>query len=113
MQQQQQMQQQQLQAQAQEKAQEREFQKSENDAERKKDLMVAEIRAAGYGAQADLNQNQQSDFQDAMMEMEKRAQYREQMDFKRDESIRRDSMNQAKMDIDEKTQYSKKLQLQT
>tara|TARA_R100001224_G_scaffold100117_2_gene71083 strand:+ start:7195 stop:9966 length:2772 start_codon:yes stop_codon:yes gene_type:complete len=99
-QQQQQMQQQQLQAQAQEKAAEREFQKSENDAERRKDLMVAEIRAAGYGAQTDIDQNQQSDFRDAMQDMEKREQYREQMDFKRDEAIRRDSMSQAKMDVD-------------
>jgi len=99
-QQQQQMQQQQLQAQAQEKAAEREFQKSENDAERRKDLMVAEIRAAGYGAQTDIDQNQQSDFRDAMQDIEKREQYREQMDFKRDEAIRRDSMSQAKMDVD-------------
>ena len=42
----------------------------------------------------------QSDFRDAMQDMEKREQYREQMDFKRDESIRRDSMSRAKMDID-------------
>ena len=55
MQQQQQMQQEQLQAQAQEKAQEREFKKAENEAERKKDLLVAEIRAAGYGSNLLLN----------------------------------------------------------
>ena len=99
-QQQQQMQQQQLQAQAQEKQAERDFQTQQNEAERKKDLMVAEIRAAGYGAQTDIDQNMQSDFRDAMQDMEKREQYREQMDFKRDESIRRDSMSRAKMDID-------------
>jgi hypothetical protein len=48
--------------------------------------MVAEIRAAGYGAQSDIDQNQQSDFQDAMQDMRKRDEYREQMNFKREES---------------------------
>ena len=100
MQQQQQMQQQQLQAQAQEKAQEREFQQQQNDAERQKDLMVAEIRAAGYGAQSDINQNQQSDFRDAMKDMTQRDQYREQMDFKREESVQKEALNKSKIEID-------------
>ena len=92
MQQQQEMQQQQIEAQAKEKAAEREFLQSESAEERKKDLMVAEIRAAGYGAQSDLDQNQQSDFRDAMRDMENRDQYREQMDFKREESARKSSV---------------------
>ena len=100
MQQQQQMQEQQLQAQAQEKAAEREFQKTESAEERKKDLMVAEIRAAGYGAQSDIDQNQQSDFRDAMKDMTQRDQYREQMDFKREESIQKESLNKSKMEIE-------------
>jgi hypothetical protein len=83
MQQQQEMQQQQLQAEAQEKAAEREFKKSESAEERRKDLMVAEIRSAGFGAKSDIDQNQMSDFRDAMRDIENRDQYREQMDFKR------------------------------
>ena len=100
MQQQQEMQQQQIEAQAKEKAAEREFLQSESAEERKKDLMVAEIRAAGYGAQSDLDQNQQSDFRDAMRDMENRDQYREQMDFKREESARKSSTDQSKLDIE-------------
>jgi hypothetical protein len=100
MQQQQEMQQQQIQAQAQEKAAEREFLQSEAAEERKKDLMVAEIRAAGYGAQTDIDQNQQSDFIDVMRDMEQRDQYREQMDFKREESARKTSFDNSKLDID-------------
>ena len=99
-QQQQQMQQQQLESQAKEKAAEREFQKGESAEERKKDLMVAEIRAAGYGAQTDINQNQVSDFRDAMNDMENRDQYREQMDFKREESARKSSIDQSKMQVE-------------
>ncbi len=100
-QQQQQMQQQQLEAQAKEKAAEREFQKNEAAENRKKDLMVAEIRSAGYGAQVDVDQNQISDFRDAMNDMENRDQYREQMDFKREEAARKTSVDQSKMQIEQ------------
>ena len=100
-QQQQQMQQQQIEAQAKEKAAEREFQKNEADLGRKNDLMVAEIKSAGYGATVDINQNQVSDFRDAMNDMENRDQYREQMDFKREEAATKSSMNQSKMKIDQ------------
>ena len=100
MKQQQEMQQQQLQAQAQEKAQEREFNKAENDAERKKDITVAEIRAASYGSQVDINQNQQSDFQDAMENIRKRDEYREQMNFKRETAATNNANTQAKLGID-------------
>ena len=99
-QQQQQMQQQQIEAQAKEKAAEREFLKTESAEERKKDLMVAEIRAAGYGAQADIDQNQVSDFQDAMRDIENRDQYRDQMEFKREESARKGSYENSKLEVE-------------
>ena len=100
MQQQQKMQQEQLQAQAQEKQAERQFQTEEKDKDRKKDLMVAEIRAASYGAQADIDQNQQSDFKDAMQDMRKRDEYREQMNFKREESANKNANDQARLNVD-------------
>ena len=99
-QQQQQMQEQQLQAQAQEKQAEREFLQTESAEERKKDLMVAEIKAAGFGAQSDINQNEQSDFRDAMKDIEQRDQYREQMNFKREQAARTDATNDSKIDIE-------------
>ena len=94
------MQQQQLQAQAQEKSQEREFQAQQNDANRQKDITVAEIRAASYGAGSDINQNMQSDFKDAMDDIRKRDEYREQMNFKREESAKKSANDQAKLSID-------------
>ena len=98
--QQQQMQQQQLAAQAQEKAAEREFQSSENEKERQKDLMVAEIKASSYTGQVDIDQNQQNDFQDAMADMRKRDEYREQMNFKREEAAIKNTVDQQKLGID-------------
>ena len=100
MQQAQQMQQQKLQADAQEKASERQFEAQQNDAERKKDLMVAEIRASGYGAQSDIDQNQISDFRDAMGDMQKREEYREQMNLKREESARKATIDQSKINVE-------------
>ena len=100
MQQQQQMQQQQLQAQAQEKAEQRAFEQEQNEAERRKDLMVAEIRAASYTGQSDIDQNQQSDFRDAMKDMQQREEYREQMNMKREENARKGSFDTKKLEID-------------
>tara|TARA_R100000664_G_scaffold782_1_gene2279 strand:- start:58094 stop:60856 length:2763 start_codon:yes stop_codon:yes gene_type:complete len=100
MQSQQQMQEKQLQAQAQEKEMERQYQAQENEKERQKDLLVAEIRAASYTGDQDINQNQQSDFRDAMQDITQRDQYREQMDFKREDSVRKDATAREKMDIE-------------
>lgn len=100
MQQQQQMQQEQIAARQQEEQMKLEFEASENEKERQKDITVAEIRSAGYGAGQDINQNLQSDFQDQMENMRQRAEYREQMDFKRQESAIRNSQNSEKMNIE-------------
>ena len=62
--------------------------------------MVAEIRAASYGAQADIDMNQQNDFKDAMDDIRKRDEYREQMNFKREEAANKNANDQAKMNID-------------
>jgi len=100
MQQQQQMQQEQIAARQQEEQMKLQFEASENEKERQKDITVAEIRSAGYGASQDINQNLQSDFQDQMENMRQRAEYREQMDFKRQESAIRNSQNSEKMNIE-------------
>jgi hypothetical protein len=48
-----------------------------------KDITVAEIRASGYGAMADINQNQESDFKDSMKEIRATEQYQAQTDLQR------------------------------
>ena len=47
-----------------EKAMELDAKAKEAEKERRKDVLVAEIRASGYGAMQDLNENKQSDFVD-------------------------------------------------
>ena len=100
MQQQQQMQQQQIQAKMQEEQMKLQFEAQENDKERQKDITVAEIRAAGYGAMQDINQNLQSDYMDAMQDIRETTKYREQMDMKREQNAIQNTMNQRKMDIE-------------
>jgi hypothetical protein len=100
MQQQQKMQEQQIQAQQQQAQEQRQFEQSQQEAEIQKDITVAEIRAAGFGAQSDVNENNESDFTDAMKDMRQRDEYREQMNFKKEESSIKNSNARAKMDID-------------
>ena len=52
---------------------------AEKEKDRQRDILVAEIRAAGYGAMGDVNQNQMSDYQDAMSEIRQTDQYQQQI----------------------------------
>jgi len=51
----------------------------ESEKDRRKDILVAEIRAAGYGAMQDINQNAISDFQDVLSDIRTTEQYKDQM----------------------------------
>ena len=100
MQQQREMQEQQLQAKAQEQQMKMEFEAAEADKERQKDVQVAEIRAAGYGATVDINENKISDYQDAMKEMRRSNERREDFGFKREQASIKNSMENSKMQIE-------------
>ena len=83
MQQQQQMQTEQLQSQEKQKQMEIDGAAQRDDKMIQKDKTVAEIRAAGYGSMGDVNQNQESDFKDAMKEIRQTEQYQSQTDIQR------------------------------
>ena len=110
MQQQQQMQEQQLQAKAQEEQQKLQVEMSENEKDRQNDVLLAEIRSAGYGSMVDINQNQQSDYQDAMKEIRETTQYREQMNMKREENASKQNMEGSRLQVErEKIAASKQI----
>jgi|TARA_R100000084_G_scaffold109435_1_gene76686 hypothetical protein len=113
MQQQERMQQEQIQARQQEEQMKLAMQQEEADKERQKDIMVAEIRAAGYGSMQDINENQVSDFKDAMDDMKETARYREQMDMKREESVMKRGENREKMQIERERLNTQKSIAQT
>ena len=95
-----QMQEQALQAKAQEDQMKLQFEAAENEKERQKDLLVAEIRAAGYGATQDINQNLISDYKEAVQDIKQTTQYQEQMNFKREQAAINNTMAQRKMDVE-------------
>jgi hypothetical protein len=100
MQQQQQMQQEMLQSQERQKQMDLQFRAEQAEMDRQKDITVAEIRAAGYGAQSDINQNQMSDYQDAMEKIQKQDNYQDQMNFRREQEINKNSTNQQKLSLE-------------
>ena len=98
--QQRQMQEQQLQAKAQEDQQKIQAEMQENAKDRQNDITIAEIRSAGFGSQSDLNENKQSDYQDAMKDIKETTQYREQMNFKRQESATKSVQENARLGVE-------------
>ena len=100
MQQQREMQQRQIESQAEENKLKLEFQAGEAAKDRQKDITVAEIRSAGYGSMVDLDKNQQSDYQDALKDIQQTSQYREQMTMKREQNAQKNAQAQAKLQID-------------
>jgi hypothetical protein len=104
---QQQMQQEQLTSQEKQKQMEIDAAAARDDKMIQKDITVAEIRAAGYGSMGDVNQNQESDFKDAMKEIRATEQYQGQMDVQRQKQSDDMVKHSQKMDIEQQ-----KLQVQ-
>ena len=99
MQQQQQMQQEMLESQERQKQMDLQFRAEQADLDRQTQLTVAEIRSAGLGAGVDINQNQMSDYQDAMVNIQKQDNYQDTMNFKREQEINKNSTNQQKLNL--------------
>jgi hypothetical protein len=100
MQQQQQMQEQALQAQAEQEQAKRDFEASENEKDRQKDLLEAEIKASGYGAMQDINTNMQSDYLDALDRIQKTEQYQETMNINREKEANKTIQSREKLAVE-------------
>jgi hypothetical protein len=104
----QQMQEQQIQAQASEEQAKRDHEMAEKEKDRRKDILIAEIRAACYGSMMDINQNQQSDYADAMQEIRQTEQYQDQVQLERQRQSNDMVKNSQKNDLErEKIQAQK------
>ena len=98
---QQKMQQEQIQATEKQKQMEIQAAAERDDKIIQKDITVAEIRAAGYGSTVDINQNQQSDFKDAMKEIRETEQYQEQTSIQREKQSDDMVKHSQKMNIEQ------------
>lgn len=97
---QQKLQEEQIAAQERDKQLELQFQASEKAKDRKKDILIAEIRASGYGAMMDIDQNMQSDYADQMKEIRESEQYKEQVGLEREKESNRVQQHSDKMDLE-------------
>ena len=100
MQNQQQMQEAQLQAEAEQNKLKIDAEALENEKNRQRDILVAEIRAAGMGSMVDLNENKENDFTDAIKEIRETNQYQEQTDLQKEKETNRMSLENQKSQIE-------------
>jgi len=109
-QQQQQLQQEMLASQERQKQMDIQFKAEQAELDRQAQLTVAQIRSAGYGASSDINQNQMSDYQDAMVNIQKQDNYQDTMNFKREQEVNRNNQNTQKVNIErERLQAQKEI----
>ena len=100
MQQEREMQEKQLQSKAEEAQMKLQAEMEENEKNRQNEITVAEIRAAGFGAQSDINQNQVSDYQDAMKDIRESTRYQEQSNLKREELNSKSVIERGRLDVE-------------
>jgi hypothetical protein len=83
---------------------------AEKEKDRQRDILVAEIRAAGYGSTVDINQNQQSDFADQMNEIRKSEQFQSQVNLQSQKENNRVMLDRDKNNIErEKLQVQREI----
>jgi hypothetical protein len=110
MQQQQQMQEQQLQKQQEIEKMKLDATAAEKEKDRQTEILIAEIKAAGYGSMSDINKNEISDYQDAMRDIRQSEQYTAQNQLQRDKEATRTMLDRDKNAIErEKLQVQREI----
>jgi hypothetical protein len=82
-----------------EKAMELEHDAMEAEKNRRKDILVAEIRASGFTAMQDLNENKQSDFVDHMIKLKETEQYQEVINVQKQKADNNRSQHVDKLNL--------------
>ena len=97
---QQQMQEQENQTRLQEKQMQLDHDMQEKEKDRRKDILVAEIKSAGYGAMQDINQNMQSDYLDALGQIQQSEQFQETMNLQNSKEANRQVIDREKAQLE-------------
>jgi hypothetical protein len=95
----QQLEQQRMQSMQQNQQAEQAFISDQKERDRRKDVLVAEIRTSGYAAAVDVNENNRSDFFDSMDQIRKQREYEDLMNFKREQEINKRQGSVEKLDM--------------
>jgi len=96
----QEMQQQQLEAAQKQELARQQYESQEKDKDRQARIVEAEIRAAGFGATSDINQNQMSDYQDALSRIQQQQNYTDSTNLKREQEVNKNRFNEQKLNIE-------------
>ena len=97
---QQQMQEQEMQTRLQEKQMQLDHDMQEAEKDRRKDILIAEIKSAGYGAMQDINQNLQSDYMDVLGQIQKSQEFQESMNLQNTKESNRKDIDREKAQIE-------------
>ena len=100
------MHQEEMQTKIQEKQLELDSKMQEAEKDRRKDILVAEIKAAGYGSMADINENKQSDYMDALNNIQKSEQFQETMNMQNSKETNRTQNDREKAQIEREKMHS-------
>jgi len=109
----QQAQQAEIEANAQEKKLLLDHESREKEKDRRNKLLEAEIKSSGYAAQQDINQNEESDYVDAMKEIKSSEQYQDTMNFNREKEGTKVNLAQQKMDLEKEKMRNDVINKQT
>lgn len=96
----QQMQEQEMQTRLQEKQLQLDHDMQEKEKDRRKDILIAEIKSAGYGAMQDINQNMQSDYLDALGQIKQSEEFQESMNLQNTKESNRQVLDREKTQIE-------------
>jgi len=97
---QQEMQDQMVAAQEKEKKMEQDFEAMQNEKDRRNNLLMAEIKAAGFGSMVDINENKESDYKDAMKDIRETERYQEATGLQREKENNRTNQHREKMTLE-------------
>jgi len=95
-----QMQQEQIKAQQDIEKMKIDAQAMEKEKDRQRDILVAEIRAAGYGSMSDVNKNEMSDYADAMKDIRATEQYQQQTELQKTKEDNRVNSDREKIALE-------------
>ena len=108
--QQQQMQQEQLASMEKQRQMDLQFKADQAQLDRENDIVLAQIKAAGYGSMVDINKNQVSDYQDALEKINQQRQQQDSTNLKRESEMTKREQGQAKIEVErERLQAQKEI----
>lgn len=97
---QQQLQEQEMQTRLQEKQLQLDHDMQEKEKDRRKDVLIAEIKAAGFGAMKDFNSNQQNDYLDALAQIQKSEQFQATMNLQNSKETNKTANDREKNQLE-------------